>query len=621
MKSNRFLKLTSILLSVSTLLGSFYMPRTCALSLSKSAKIGIGVSAVGVVGIGLLTGLLWSNHREHAEDVVVGSEDTAWGLLQTSLNNSAYKDTKDILTKKLGETEGLQKTLSDFKFGDADSVASNGMLNISLSDGSGISIPPFFECVVWANKKDLSRGALKNFVAALSSKAKDNSIDNVTVRIQYLSEQPHTSSLPGSSTSDSSRALRVGGMHAGLRERAKALSTHTDPTSGSRFRNNWEQLCYLLGSPENIHWVETNYPEWKDRLQNHSQYSKIQFPGGVCERYENFALMSIAYSLLLAKSENYDAGDSNNNELIVGLPDISGCAKKRVTNTKEVKESYIEVVNEDILQCAQNHFDEWELNNKIIGLLNAGDPYDPCGFLPNSGCALEEYLAMMTTLVRDISHKVFRIGHPDCKNGGFYTTREVFRPVCEAGRRPVNVFGRLTGPGREFYHTRGIMSKKVRLIRPLERAVWDHPESHTGSFNVASGGLGSKTFYVLSIAGLEDRSKTLLAQGDTCHTAAEYREQWKEITKKQCRFVLHAFIKEGVDVLFLCAFGAGCFGGSATIVAECFKELLIDEGYADYFDRVVFPIIGGNDPLNGGQPNIYAFYNAFEKPYAPIAVG
>ena len=39
---------------------------------------------------------------------------------------------------------------------------------------------------------------------------------------------------------------------------------------------------------------------------------------------------------------------------------------------------------------------------------------------------------------------------------------------------------------------------------------------------------------------------------------------------------LKPFIKEGVRVPFLCAFGAGCFGGKASMVAKCFKELFFN---------------------------------------------
>ena len=69
---------------------------------------------------------------------------------------------------------------------------------------------------------------------------------------------------------------------------------------------------------------------------------------------------------------------------------------------------------------------------------------------------------------------------------------------------------------------------------------------------------------------------------------------------------MKGFIREGVKVPFLCAFGAGAFGGKASMVAECWRELLIDEGYIHYFDYVVFPI-GYSDS------NCQAFKSAFGK--------
>ncbi len=340
--------------------------------------------------------------------------------------------------------------------------------------------------------------------------------------------------------------------------------------------------------------------------------------------YENYALMNLAHSLRLAKAENYDAGSEKNNELMSGKASIDETMLETVDgDTDEHKKIIGErlgkviVEDEDILRSAQRHFDDLGLKDKKFGFLNAGDPYDPNGFLPNHGSALEEYLSMNTTLCRDLSHKKFR-REGDTAPDAFYTEREkAFPPVVEFPKRDPKTGGyyydtngawdRLTGAGRNFYHERGLMSKNVYLTRNLgdcsksyhddDTSPWKNPTKRYDDFDVdRENGLGSKPFCVLSIAGLEDRSGTLLKKGGDGHTAEEYRQKWREITMKQCEFVLRAFIKEKVQVLFLCAFGAGCFGGLASIVADCFRELLIRKGYINYFDKVVFPI--GYDKRN-----------------------
>ena len=80
---------------------------------------------------------------------------------------------------------------------------------------------------------------------------------------------------------------------------------------------------------------------------------------------------------------------------------------------------------------------------------------------------------------------------------------------------------------------------------------------------------------------------------------------WKNITKKQCRFILDSFINEGVKVPFLSAFRIGCFGGNINILVDCYKELLIDEGYCEYFYKGIFPIAHSKQILD-------AFNNAFK---------
>ena len=408
-----------------------------------------------------------------------------------------------------------------------------------------------------------------------------------------------------------------------LKKKAPEIQKASKNQDYSKFKTTWEGLSYLLGE-DATKFVEENYPEWKERLSKNS-YKNWQYYYG----YESFALMSMAFTLRLAALKKYQHDDIKNNELLLGenLPNFTLKPCNNDGNIRKKRLEKVIVEDNDILRSAHKFLLEHpDYLSVKIGFLNAGDPYDPNGFLPNHGSALEEYLSMNTSLVRDLSGKEFRKGQG---KQGFYTTRQDFPPVCNWGESSTidTVRERLTGPGRDFYHQRGIMSRNVYLIRNLgdcnkndykndSSFPFNVPNKYSAEFNPPKDGLGAIKFCILSIAGLEDRTKPenekilnkygkLSISKDNKKGATVY-QTWEKITKTQCEFVLKAFIKEGVRVPFLCAFGAGCFGGKASMVAKCFRELLIDKGYIDRFDRVVFPI--GYD-----KNNFKAFESEFCK--------
>ncbi|MBO6126565.1 MAG: hypothetical protein J6P21_00980 [Clostridia bacterium] len=385
--------------------------------------------------------------------------------------------------------------------------------------------------------------------------------------------------------------------------------------SGSNnFATKWDILCFLLGKNA-TKFVKENYPEWEERTKNISYGNKNRM---------DFALMSIAFSLRLAALEKYNYLDRKNNELLVGrnLPDVNLMACKNNKNLFKIRMNKIIVEDDDILRSAHKFILNHPGFNSRIGFLNACSPHSPNGYLDHGCNALEECFSSMTDLVKALSGKEFRIGKG---TQGFYNNEKDFPGICSSNESPNidNIRQRLTGPGRDFYHERGIMSRNVRLIRNLGDCIknnynsdssfsWSCPGKTFAEFNPPSDGLGNTRFRILNIAGLEERSRSILdtfgnypidpkkPNGDTIY------QTWEKITKKQCEFVLKAFINEKVKVLFLCAFGAGAFGGKASMVAKCFKELLIDKGYIDYFDYVVFPI--GYD-----KNNFEAFKSEFQK--------
>lgn len=369
----------------------------------------------------------------------------------------------------------------------------------------------------------------------------------------------------------------------------------------SDFSNKWEALCYFLG--ENAtKFVKNNYPEWEKRLN--SQSFRI-------DGRHFFSLKSIAYSLRLAAEKNYNYLDKNNNELLLGKNLGKIELQKNAHNVKERLEKVI-VEDEDILRSAHRFILKNPKFSNCFGILNAGSPYRPNGGLEWGCGALEEYLSMHTTLVRDLSGKAFKVDDKN-KDQGFYMEEKDYPPACKHNEDIEDGNTIMQRLERDFYYERGIMSKNVKLIRSLgdldkyyqndETFLWKHPDKTFAEFDPPKDGIGAVKFRVLSIVGLEDATRGIL---DKYGKESKIYKKWEEVTKIQCEFVLKAFIKEKVKVPFLCAFSAGAFGGKASMVAKCFKELLIDEGYIDYFDYVVFPIGYSED-------NFKAFKNEFSK--------
>jgi uncharacterized protein (TIGR02452 family) len=68
-------------------------------------------------------------------------------------------------------------------------------------------------------------------------------------------------------------------------------------------------------------------------------------------------------------------------------------------------------------------------------------------------------------------------------------------------------------------------------------------------------------------------------------------ENDKEGTRKKIRMMLSSAKLSGCNALVLSAFGCGAYGGDPEEVAPLFKEVLMVEGWASRFERIVFAII------------------------------
>ena len=382
-------------------------------------------------------------------------------------------------------------------------------------------------------------------------------------------------------------------IKADLASKAASLKLHRR-IDGTRLNNPREALCYLLGSQEAIDYADEHYPEWKDRLS--------RFPDNEWQNsaYENYALMSMAYSLRLARVNDYHAEDPSNNELLFEDEGVHNTRQFYWEEDKNELRRKIVIENKTAVQSIDDHYED----GQRLCALNAGDCYEPGGFLPGRGSVVEESYSMQTDDLKDLSHAFFRgsnINEVFGPQHKFYCTREMYAPLhyfdlserCdELGRRNASL---------HTYATKGIFSNHVRFIRSPR--TWGTPND-IANFSLDGSKIGKKEFSMLTVVGLEDRAIDLL------FLEGPYRELWKDITMRQCRFILNTMVNRGVDIPVLAAFTAGAFGGDAKIVADCFKTLLIDEGYANYFTKVVFAI----KCASNASYNIKTFSETFGVP-------
>ena len=87
------------------------------------------------------------------------------------------------------------------------------------------------------------------------------------------------------------------------------------------------------------------------------------------------------------------------------------------------------------------------------------------------------------------------------------------------------------------------------------------------------------------------------------------RQKLEEVFTERIRNILEVAMANDVDNLVLGAFGCGAFNNPPQLVAEVFHKLLIGNGYAAYFEKVVFAIKKTRDVC----PNYEAFQAVFEE--------
>ena len=72
-------------------------------------------------------------------------------------------------------------------------------------------------------------------------------------------------------------------------------------------------------------------------------------------------------------------------------------------------------------------------------------------------------------------------------------------------------------------------------------------------------------------------------------------EQNNTAVRSRTRYILDMAEENGVDLLILGAFGCGPFGQDPVMMAETFRDCLMEENYR--FEKVIFPIFRDGQTL------------------------
>jgi len=81
--------------------------------------------------------------------------------------------------------------------------------------------------------------------------------------------------------------------------------------------------------------------------------------------------------------------------------------------------------------------------------------------------------------------------------------------------------------------------------------------------------------------------------------------QAKAVMKARMRLSLAIFASKQETHLILGAYGCGVFRNDPVEIAECWRELMVDEGYGRFFKEIVFAV------MDNGVKNITPFEERF----------
>lgn len=193
-------------------------------------------------------------------------------------------------------------------------------------------------------------------------------------------------------------------------------------------------------------------------------------------------------------------------------------------------------------------FEEYEGSGKV-GILNFASAKNPCGGFLNGVFTQEESLAYCTDMYNTLNKFKNEYYEANRKNmyGGLYTDRMIVSPKSVVFR------------GNDL-KTRISGTACIVTCPAVNRGV-----------------------------ALQSKIKDSIIE---------------KTMENRIRKILIAMENEGCKTIILGAYGCGVFKNKATVVARIFKKLLIEEQFANCFERIVFAIPGGE--------NLRAFEEVFK---------
>lgn len=222
---------------------------------------------------------------------------------------------------------------------------------------------------------------------------------------------------------------------------------------------------------------------------------------------------------------------SMENTVLITPDQCNEYVQKYNNNNNNNKECNIRVQNITTIEGIKIFTNE-SLNN--IGILNFASARNPGGGFLNGSLAQEESLAVASGLY-----------YTQLKHKELYEYNRIHRTM--------------------MYSDYMIYSKDVVFIRDDTLELIENPLIATVITSPAVN-------YGQVLLKGEDSNKAL------------------EVMKSRIRKILALFIENNNKNIILGAFGCGVFRNDPKLIAEYFKEILIDENYKSHFDNIIFAV-------------------------------
>ncbi|MFD0715753.1 TIGR02452 family protein [Paenibacillus sp. GCM10027626] len=207
---------------------------------------------------------------------------------------------------------------------------------------------------------------------------------------------------------------------------------------------------------------------------------------------------------------------------------------------------------------------------------------------------------------------------------GNMATMKVILDFAQSGLKQVGVlnFASAKNPGGGFL--RGTMAQEESLAASsgLYGTLIRHEEYYQANRMFKSMMYTDHAIYSPDVVFFRDERFELIEQPVTASVltlpAVNYGEVLKkgedavracQVMKERMRLALAIFAQRGDKNLILGAYGCGVFRNDPIKVAAWWQELLAEEGYGAYFDRIVFAVLDGSKT----QSCIVAFEKQFSK--------